>query len=400
MMTLLSRYILLLVLVGLGTILNGCKSNTNTVDPDQARGTQPAVMVSVIGSSPGPRTTYVGAFANVPTGNVDTKNMLEFGNAYFYAYDGSVFVWDRDAVTVTRYEVGDNLKLTKGATISFANYGFKYGADLAFISASRAYMVVSELNKVIVWDPSKMEVGSTFDFSVPTQTGLESYPSYVGISGNNLIYTIDLEDYNNLKSYTKNVVAMIPTTTNGPVKVIEDSRTLIGINGYVMANGDTYLMGEGNAGTYSAYGPSNYPPAGILRIKAGATTYDPSYFVDLEKATGSSAIAANWKIDDNTLLLRIWDPATKLPTNIDDYWSGKSFISKKLDLATGAVTDFPALAKGGFASNIQDVVDSKTYFPLPNSDGSADIAYQLSADGIKQIYTIPGGGYWGMRRIR
>ncbi len=381
-------------------LTNACKTTPNDVDPNAARGTQPAVMVSVIGSSPGPRATYVGAFADVPTGPVDTKTMLEFGNAYFYSFDGSVFVWDRDAVTVTRYEVSDQLKLTKGATVSFANYGFKYGADLTFISPTRAYMLVSEQNQVITWDPSKMEISGKFSLNLPARPDLDTFPIPIGVSGNNLYLSVFSANYDDQICYPKNVVAIIPTDKDGPVTLVEDGRTLPGLGGYVLPNGDVYVVGDGDAGNFSAYGPASNPPAGVLRIKAGQAAFDPSYFINLETATNSPGVVANWKIDQNTLLARVWDSTTPLPKAVDEYFAAQNFISKKVDLTTGKAVDFPALPKGGFSSNIQDVVDGKTYFPLPNSDGSAEIAYRLTADGIQQAYTIPGAGYWGMRRIR
>lgn len=388
------------LLLCIALFLGACQSTTTDVTPLAGRGTKPAVMVSVIGSSPGPRTTYVGAFADVPTGQVSTNTMLEFGNAYFYAFDGSIFVWDRDAVTITRYEVGDDLKLTKGATISFANYGFKYGADLSFLSPTRAYMLVSEQNQVITWNPSTMEIMSTFSLNLPTRANLETFPIPIGVSGNNLYLSLVSANYDDLVCYPRNVVAIVPTDKDGPVMLIEDSRTLPGLGGYVMPNGDIYVIGDGDAGNFAAYGPANYPPSGVLRIKAGQLAFDPSYFVNLETVTNSPGIAANWFIDQNTILTRVWDSATPLPRAVDSYFAAQNFISKKVDLSTGKATDFPALVKGGFSSNIQDLIDNKTYFPLPNADGSADIAYRLTADGIQQAYSIPGGGYWGMRRVR
>lgn len=395
-----NAWLLTIACFAFSLLINGCKTTTNEVNPDAARGTKPAVMVSVIGSSPGPRATYVGAFSDVPTGQVSTKTMLEFGNAYFYSFDGSIFVWDRDAVTVTRYEVSDQLKLTKGATISFANYGFKYGADLSFISPTRAYMLVSEQNQVIVWDPSKMEISSKFSLNLPTRANMETFPIPIGVSGNNLYMSVFSANYNDLVCYPKNVVAIIPTDKDGPVTLIEDSRTLPGLGGYVLSNGDVYLVGDGDAGNFAAYGPTTYPASGILRIKSGQTTFDPTYFVNLETATNSPGIVGNWRIDQNTILARVWDSTTPLPKAVDDYFASQNFISKKVDLTTGKAVDFPALPKGGFSSNIQDLIDDKTYFPLPNSDGSADIAYRLSSDGLQQAYSIPGAGYWGMRRVR
>ena len=71
-----------------------------------------------------------------------------------------------------------------------------------------------------------------------------------------------------------------------------------------------------------------------------------------------------------------------------------------MDLIGESVSGCLEIAKVGFYSNIQDLIDNVTYFPLPNSNGSGDVAYKLTTTGIELKYSIPGGGYWGMQRVR
>ncbi len=400
MMTTMNRYITLAALILLA--VSACKKDKVEEEQTDGRGTKPAVMLSTIAWDPDGRSTYVGAFPTVPTGSVDSKAMLEFGDAYFYSFDSSIFVWERDQVKITRYEVDDNMKLTKGNAISLQSYGFKYGADLTFVSPTKAIMMVSEQNKVIVWDPSTMTVTTSFDANIPVKPGFDSWPGQIGISGNYMYYTVFYSDYDNLKVYPKMMVAAVPVDGGTNVQIFEDDRALPGITGYVAANGDVYVMGSNDASSFKAYSSegNSYPDAGILRIKKGETSFDPSYYINLNEVTGSKGIVGDWKIDDDYIMARVYDPANELPAAYDDYYGSQNFISKKINIKTGATEDYPALPKGGFSSNIQDWIDNMTYFSLPNNDASAEIAYRLKPNGIEEAFQIPGAGYWGMRRIR
>ena len=383
------------------SVLVACSGDPTILVQGGEQGTAPAVMLSVISSNPDGRQTYVGAFADVPTGEVGVERMLEFGDAYYYAFDGSVFVWEREQASITRYEVTDDLQLVRGATVSFVSYGFKFGAELTFLSPTRAYMNVGEQNLVIVWDPSSMTVTSTFPANLPTVTGLDTFPIPIGRSGSSVYWSVISMNYENVQVYPKNVLAIAPAEADGPVTIIEDDRCVPALGGYITSNGDVYLVGGADADAIRAYNPgAAYPPTCVVRVNAGTQEFDPDFYVDLSLATGSPAMPGSWRIDDQYILARVWDPADPMPATIDDYWSGNSFISKRIDLQSGEVTDFAAPPKGGFSSNIQDRIDGLTYFSLPNADGSADVAYRLDRDGIQQAFTIPGAGYWGMQRVR
>lgn len=380
--------------------MSGC-GNDEAEPTRGSRGTSPAVMLSVIGTSPDDRMTYVGAFPEVPKGEVGVDTMVEFGDAYFYTFDGSIFVWEREVATITRYEVTDDYQLVKGNKVSFASHGLKFDGELTFISPSRAYMMVASQGIVVVWDPSTMEVTSTFSVDIPVREGLDTFPIQIGVSAGRVYWAFISMNYDALKLYPKNVVAFAPTDADGPVTVIEDDRCVPSLGGYIVSSADIYLFGGADADVIATYNKTeSYPASCVLRVNAGDSAFDADYFLNLKDVTGSPSVVGSWRIDDENILARVWDAADSLPTTIDDYWSAKSFVSKRVNLGTKSSVDFPALPKGGFSSNIQDRVDGATYFSLPRDDGSADAAYRLRPDGIQEAFVIPGGGYWGMGRIR
>lgn len=225
----------------------------------------------------------------------------------------------------------------------------------------------------------------------------------LGMSGDRAFWSLLSSNYDAQRAYPRFELATAPADADGPVTILEDARTLTGLGGYFLSQGDLYVLGDGDAGTYTAYGSQDRPPAGVLRLRNGARTFDPDYFIDPERATGSSGIVASLPIDEENVLLRVWDPAEPVPTLMDDYWSGRNFISQRLyilSLSSGSITSFPALPKGGFSCNVQYRIDSSTFFSLPNEGGTAEDVYRLGIDDIENVFSLPGAGFFGMGRLR
>jgi len=376
-------------------------SDAETASPGAAVGTTPAVMVSTATFGPDGRSVYVGAFPDIPTGDVGTERMAEFGNAYVYTYGSAIFVWDRDALTVTRYEVDDAHELVKGQTLSFTQFGLQFSADHLFVSPTRAYVLLAAENLIVVWNPETMQLTTTFPANLPPLDGLDTYAAPVGVSGENVYWALLSTDYDSLKVYPKNVLVVAPVNADGPVTIVEDERCVPSLGGYIVNSGDVYLVGGADADALAAYNPAGtYPNSCILRVRAGSMSFDPDYRIDLLQAANTPSVVGSWLIDDASVLLRVWDASDPLPSVIDEYWSASNFISKRIALADGQVEDFPDPPKGGFTSNVQYRVDGATYLSLPNADGSADIVYRIAATGTEPIFTIPGGSFWGLGRLR
>ena len=184
---------------------------------------------------------------------------------------------------------------------------------------------------------------------LPEREGLDINAGAIGVVGDSVMWTLASGNFEDQRSYTRQSVAIAPAHDDGPVTVVEDDRPCLPGKGYVLPNGDLYLISSWLSATYSIYGPTADTPMCIVRIRAGTQVFDPDYYVNLHDVTGSPSVGGSVLIDDENLLLRVWDPADTLPVAPDDYWIAEGFQSQRLrmfNLVTAAVTDFPALPKG------------------------------------------------------
>jgi hypothetical protein len=165
--------------------------------------------------SPEGRQIYVGAFPGVPSGDISTDGMVEFGDAYVYTFDGAIFVWEREALTITRYEVSDDYRLIKGNTLAFTQFGLQLSADHLFVSPKRAYVLLAAENTVVVWNPKTMALGATFPANFPVMDGFDTYPAPIGVSGGNVYWALlSVAEY----------AASVPNPEGGGILGIEEHR--------------------------------------------------------------------------------------------------------------------------------------------------------------------------------
>ena len=86
-----------------------------------------------------------------------------------------------------------------------------------------------------------------------------------------------------------------------------------------VANGDVYVFSGAIAKNPAPVNPKNpttpdsptTKPAGALRIKAGAATFDDSYFFDISAVSNNGLFRRVWHITDNKFLVEFFNDATK-----------------------------------------------------------------------------------------
>lgn len=384
--------------VALATLLSlSCSDAKNNAEGDSVNGTAPAVIMGMRIESPEGRLIYVGAFSDVPSGEVGTDNMVEFGNVYTSVYDGYLYVFDRDNYEIIKYGFSDDLKFVNLGTLSFQAYGSGFEFGNAFASPTRALIPHLPSDKLIVWDPSTMRIVDTKPLNMPVREGMDTFPGDPVVSGGTVAWPIISMNEEAGTLYPVMAAMIAPTDGSKSPTLIEDERCLPGIQG-MAGGGDIYMVGEGYSGNSNWWVQSEAPPACVLRIQAGKAEFDPGYFLDLNTATGSPAIAQSFRMNDTHLLLRVWDPGTPLP-ELEHYWEG-TFVSKLVDLADpeAAATAFDAIPPGGVTSNVQTSVDGVSYLELPLAGGGNKL-YELHSDSIKPVFEIPGD-IWVLARAR
>jgi len=176
-----------------------------------------------------------------------------------------------------------------------------------------------------------------------------------------------------------------------PVKIIADERTSnIGVNGATSGlieteNGDLYSFSCGAA--MAGFAPAATKPSGILRINAGETEFDASYFFNIETATNGGKIFWFDYVGGNKAIARI------LTDDSGGAWAayGRSVFNQKLviiDLVSQTITDVanvPLHAKR-YSSPVL-VEDGKVYVSIETASEAhvyqVDIATATATKGAK-----------------
>lgn len=148
-------------------------------------------------------------------------------------------------------------------------------------------------------------------------------------------------------------------------------------------NGDIYVFSPSYAKTMVADVQKTKLPAGVVRIKAGATDFDPDYYCNLEEQTNGNSFLRNWHIGgDNFLLLMYDEPftdtfsASDTPATQLAIYNGES---KKLTYVTG----LPAADKIVGYANTPYFEDGRAYVAVTTNDGQHPAIYEIDTASAK-----------------
>jgi hypothetical protein len=150
----------------------------------------------------------------------------------------------------------------------------------------------------------------------------------------------------------------------------------------------------------------NIPPAGVLRIQRGASTFDPDFFIDLNAITGSPGIVAPFFVDGSTLALQFWDPDVDISGRLtvpDDFFDAEEFVYGLLDLSSRSFSRLTSIPKGGAYSNAEYRFDDALYaqlFSRPTENVIDADVYRVTSTGAQKAFTIFGGTLENLERLR
>ncbi|MDR1592023.1 MAG: DUF4374 domain-containing protein [Prevotellaceae bacterium] len=117
-------------------------------------------------------------------------------------------------------------------------------------------------------------------------------------------------------------------------------------------NGDVYVF----SGSYES---ATTRPAGALRIKRGATTFDASYYFNIEEKTEGYRFRKVWHIAGDCFLLELYNDIVPTATGVATQYGVVDVAGKTFKWVTG----IPAKDKIT-ATGLPTVADGKIYFPI------------------------------------
>nr|WP_294922407.1 hypothetical protein [uncultured Flavobacterium sp.] len=399
------KYVALAILCSVFA-LTSCSSDDSKTDGGE--GNNPALLVAVRIETPGGRVFYMGAYDKFPA-TLDYKTMTEIGpGATIYSYGEHPYVWNASALTLTKYNVNDDLEISSSDAFSVANTGITgtFGPP-AFVSETEAYFFALNQGKIIKFNPTTMTLTETLtvttlplsnDAAVKTVT----YSSYVTSAGKIILpVAANPTDYNKFPQYAQIAVFDIASKS---VSYVNDSRMSMGYYTFAKGNDGTLYYRPARetaiALDYSTV-TGNPPTGGLLKVNPNGT-FDPDFFVDLKVALNAHSVNVVPYVYGDKALAQYFDN-TFTPPALPADWNKTATKFALVDLKTLKTEPFTSFEQYGtvFSAGTIDGVEYYGNFP---TDKNVSFPYKLlkqkGAADFEAVSEVAGGSFMFVGRLR
>ena len=380
------------------TLRNGLLAASLAVAPlvfsacgdDDSKTEQPTVTVnyavSTVGGAYPSQTTYIQGLVDLNSTTLDTKNATEqASSAAMWHYKQALYMSKFAApATLTKYtfDPATGRPVEAGRLVVPGANTF---SDVQFVSDTEAYASVGGgLARLVKFNPTTFVTTGEVNLSKLQKTGARS-TYYLGsmVRDTKLFWAVYYENSSGNALTDSAHVAVVDLSTGQVEKVISDGRTArVFSSGAVQcfskaANGDIYVQGDG----------TSKAPSGVLRIKAGETRFDPTYFFDLKAATGKDCKGLYQFGNGLAFTTRIEDPA-------DSYeGKGPNYKYYKLDLnaktSGGSLPNLPQIY-GSQSSLMRQFDDQSVLLSVSTKTENSLYQYKLSDGTVSKKMTLPG----------
>lgn len=381
----------------LSIVLSSCSNDNdddnNTLPPEEIN-TGITMALKVTG---GDEPEYIVSSEDIMSGSISAvgNGYESFDWNFVYNVGETVFVLGYTNFQAQAYQAND-----EGEVVEVSNFLLETPLEI-FGNVNDETMLAIDAprdgshskRKLYSIDASSGYISSITDisiFDVDTGTpgeGVTAWPSALEVVGDKLFisyYLVDDQGYYSTPMQDSAYIAVYsyPNVESDPIKIIEDTRTSnIGVNGVTTGliqadNGNLYTFSSGSE--MAGFSPKATKPSGILRINAGETEFDSTYFLDIESATSGGNIFWFDYVGNNKAIARI------LMDDDGGSWAayGRSVFNQKLviiDLENQTITDVenvPLHAKR-YTSPI-NIIDGNVYVSIETATDA--YVYQIDVE--------------------
>jgi hypothetical protein len=284
-------------------------------------------------------------------------------------------------------------------------------------------MIAESEYLAVVWDPSAMEIVTTIDLSYLKKAGLDAEFWTVSYRDGKVYVPVRYANWNTGVIDPSVTLVIIDAATDSIVATATDDRCASGGRPVFAPDGDAYVMADGrnwSAQLFATVAGQPVPPTCLLRIRAGATAFDPDFLVTLPSLTGGLDAATELETADNgagVAYARMFRPEA-LPRGVEigadfAFWGYRAFEMWRLDFANAAASGAPrAVAVAGLPLSSLgfegSTVDGKLYLgdspdyvssTIYELDPAAPAATSQPADGVRPLFEMEGA-FYGLHRLR
>jgi hypothetical protein len=324
---------------------------------------------------------------------IDVTQGIEVpGGGYLYAPPGGKFVLlgGSEQPTFTRYDLSGDGSLREGETVSFAGVGVGYTyRHVIFVNDEQAYFLDESQLQIVRFNPTTMELVHAIpvdDFRCPeTETSfgtpIQRDDGYYFPRG---CWDLDIT------SSGASLVHLDPRTDE--VTVTHDERCMGMQIGFKTEAGDAYWFSDHDASVEWQYQQRDAPHDCSLRLRAGESTFDPTWELDLtSRAGGVSAIAAV-PAADSKIWVKVFEPAAfsaTVPVQEID-WGLEVWRWGLLDVESDAPIALTQEADLVVSYGFPVVVDGRSFSPVANSDYSETTLTELTDSSVVERARVQG----------
>lgn len=337
-------------------------------------------MSTVAGAYPS-QTTYIQGLADLTSTTITNSKAAEMADyASMWNYKDAVYMTKFGApATMTKFTFnGAGIPTEAGKLVVPGANTF---TSIHFINDTLAYgSLGGGLARVVRFNPTAYQITGEVNLAPIQKVGATSV-FYLGMidRGNKLFMGVQ---YYGIPATDSAFVAVIDIPTGKVEKLLGTGQTSMifaagsAINGFVRdANDDIYVMGMG----------SEKVPSGVLRIKKDATELDPTYFFNLNTATGKNCYSLYHFGNGLSFTTRIED--------MKNFWSAPVCLFYQLDLANqkslGALEGVP-LVNGSSSSLMRQFTADAILFSVAGANENAIYEYNIPTQKATRKMTLTG----------
>ncbi|MEN0061216.1 MAG: hypothetical protein AAGA48_03645 [Myxococcota bacterium] len=342
----------------------------------------PAYVVGSRIRTPSGRTFYISVEPDLEARPLDLARSIELnGFSRSYTFDGAVFAMDAESLQITRYDVAADLTLTAGQTLSMANLGLNGFRPLfLFISPELAYYVATDVPLIVPWNPTEMVIGEPIPIEGITREGFDIEATDIHRAGDRAFVTISWTDDFAVQAEPVLAVLAFDVVTGAVQGIFEDARCAVAGGSFVGDDGALYVLGDNGDGRYAILGGQDLPPPCVLRVPAGANTFDPNYYVDVRALTGVVQVGAFAGLSSGQAVTRV----------IDESFDPKT-VEDPRDLTFSEIWDWVLLDLPAGESRSLDIPPSALTFPPFAVDNRLFVHREDAEDGTSTLYEVEQG---------
>jgi hypothetical protein len=289
---------------------------------------------------------------------------------------------------VTRYDIDSDGKMTgPSGVLSFP--GGSTASHVTFASDTKAYVSLGSTGKLAIINPTLMTVTGEIDLS-KYAAGNDGSPDPTSAVVRDGFLFVALSQKKNgapISAHDTGYVAVINIAVDTVVKVITDPR--LASLGSVDDGNQVHVIDDNGDIYFYSNAVWGYLPGikgGFLRIKAGETQFDTSYWFDpssltIEGVSGGKVAYGLTNLHVGSGIAYSMMLAPSLTSNPPDYVNDRNYIPVRINLRNKTIEKLPMSATAGFAAKgIVRETDGNILFAMATGTASGIFRYQPSAN--------------------